>query len=35
LFAVLFMFIVFYAISKQPLIAKGNPFIKESEHFHY
>ena len=35
LFAGLFMFIVFYAISKQPLIAKGNPFIKESEHFHY
>ncbi|WP_054852620.1 hypothetical protein [Olleya sp. ITB9] len=35
LFAGLFLFIVFYAISKQPLIAKGNPFIKESEHFHY
>ena len=31
----LFMLVVFYAISKQPLLAKGNPFIKESEHFHY
>ena len=31
----LFMLIVFYAISKQPLLAKGNPFIKESEQFHY
>jgi len=31
----LFMLIVFYSISKQPLLAKGNPFIKESEQFHY
>jgi hypothetical protein len=35
LFAGLFIFIVFYALSKQPLIAKGNPLVKESEHFHY
>lgn len=34
-FAGLFMLIVFYSISKQPLIAKGNPFIEESKHFHY
>ncbi|WP_375238415.1 quinol:cytochrome C oxidoreductase [Aurantibacter sp.] len=34
-FAGLFIFIVFYALSKQPLIAKGNPLVKESEHFHY
>lgn len=31
----LFMLVVFYAISKQPLLAKGNPFIKESKQFHY
>ncbi|RKE99080.1 quinol:cytochrome C oxidoreductase [Ichthyenterobacterium magnum] len=35
LFAGLFIFIVFTALSKHPLLAKGNPFIKESEHFHY
>lgn len=35
LFLGLFMFIVFYALSKAPLLAKGNPFIKESKHFHY
>ena len=35
LFLGLFMFIVFYALSKAPSLAKGNPFIKESEHFHY
>jgi hypothetical protein len=35
LFLGLFLFIVFYALSKAPLLAKGNPFIKESEHFHY
>jgi len=35
LFAGLFIFIVFHALSKAPLIAKGNPLIKESEHFHY
>lgn len=35
LFAGLFLFIVFTALSKAPLLAKGNPYIKESEHFHY
>lgn len=35
LFAGLFLFIVFKALTKAPLLAKGNPFIKESEHFHY
>jgi hypothetical protein len=35
LFLGLFIFIVFYALSKAPLLAKGNPFVKESEHFHY
>ena len=35
LFAGLFMFVTFTALSKAPLLAKGNPFIKESEHFHY
>ncbi len=35
LFAGLFILIVFNSISKAPLLAKGNPFIKESEHFHY
>ncbi len=31
----LFLLIVFYALSKAPLLAKGNPFVKESEQFHY
>ncbi|MCK5400255.1 MAG: quinol:cytochrome C oxidoreductase [Flavobacteriaceae bacterium] len=35
LFAGLFLFIVFTALTKAPLLAKGNPFIKESENFHY
>lgn len=35
LFLGLFILIVFYALSKAPLKAKGNPFIKESEYFHY
>jgi hypothetical protein len=35
LFAGLFIFLVFYSLSKAPLLPKGNPFIKESEHFHY
>jgi len=35
LFAGLFMFIVFRALTKAPLLAKRNPFIKESEEFHY
>ncbi len=35
LFGGLFLFIVFRALGKAPLLAKGNPMIKESEHFHY
>ena len=35
LFGGLFLFLVFYALSKAPLKAKRNPFIKESELFHY
>ena len=31
----IFIYVVFMALSKVPLLAKGNPFIKESEHFHY
>ncbi|RZN84755.1 MAG: quinol:cytochrome C oxidoreductase [Winogradskyella sp.] len=34
-FAGVFLLIVFTALSKAPLLAKGNPFVKESEHFHY
>ncbi|WP_299891289.1 quinol:cytochrome C oxidoreductase [uncultured Lacinutrix sp.] len=34
-FAGLFIFIVFTALTKAPLEPKRNPFIKESEHFHY
>jgi Ni/Fe-hydrogenase subunit HybB-like protein len=35
LFGGLFLYVVFTALGKAPLLAKGNPFIKESEHFHY
>lgn len=35
LFAGLFIFVVFRALTKVPLLPKGNPFIKESKHFHY
>lgn len=35
LFLGLFLLVVFYALSKAPLLPKGNPFIKESEQFHY
>lgn len=35
LFAGLFIFIVFTALTKAPLLAKGNPLIKESQDFHY
>lgn len=35
LFGGLFLLVVFTSISKAPLLAKGNPFIKESENFHY
>lgn len=31
----LFIFVVFTSISKAPLHAKGNPFMKESEIYHY
>jgi len=35
LFGGLFSFIVFNALTKAPLLVKGNPFIKESKHYHY
>lgn len=35
LFLGLFIFVVFNALSKAPLLAKGNPFIEESKHYHY
>jgi len=35
LFAGLFIFVVFSALTKAPLLPKGNPYIKESKHFHY
>jgi len=35
LFAGLFIFVVFNALTKAPLFPKRNPFIKESENFHY
>jgi hypothetical protein len=31
----LFIFVVFTALTKAPLTPKRNPFIEESEHFHY
>ncbi len=31
----LFIFVVFTALTKAPLLAKGNPFIEESKKFHY
>lgn len=31
----LFIFVVFSALTKSPLLAKRNPFIEESKHFHY
>ena len=31
----LFIFVVFSALTKAPLVAKGNPLIEESKHFHY
>lgn len=34
-FAGLFIFIVFTALTKAPLEPTRNPFVKESEHFHY
>lgn len=35
LFGGLFLLVVFTALGKYPLLAKGNPYIKESENFHY
>ncbi|GAA3556848.1 quinol:cytochrome C oxidoreductase [Snuella lapsa] len=35
LFAGLFIFVVFTALTKAPLLAKGNPLLKESKEFHY
>jgi hypothetical protein len=34
-FVGLFIFVVFSALTKAPLLAKRNPFIEESKHFHY
>ena len=34
-FVGLFIFVVFSALAKSPLLAKRNPFIEESKHFHY
>ena len=34
-FAGAFIYVVFSALTKAPLTAKGNPFIEESKHFHY
>jgi len=31
----LFLFVVFNALTKSPLLPKRNPFIEESKHFHY
>lgn len=31
----LFIFVVFGALTKAPLLAKRNPYIEESKHFHY
>ncbi|HLV14348.1 MAG TPA: hypothetical protein VKY41_04145 [Xanthomarina sp.] len=35
LFLGLFLFVTFTALTKAPLVVKRNPFLKESEHFHY
>ncbi len=34
-FGGLFIFVVFNSLTKVPLLAKRNPFMKESEHYHY
>ena len=34
-FGGLFTFVVFNSLTKAPLLAKRNPFMKESEHYHY
>ena len=35
IFLGLFLLLVFYSLSKEELLAKRNPMIKESENFHY
>ncbi|TXE06731.1 quinol:cytochrome C oxidoreductase [Gelidibacter salicanalis] len=35
LFGGLFLLVVFSSLAKAPLTVKNNPFLKESEHFHY
>ncbi len=34
-FAGLFIFVIFSSMTKVPLLVKRNPYLKESEHFHY
>ena len=34
-FTGMFIYVVFNSLTKAPLHAKGNPFMKESEHYHY
>ena len=34
-FTGLFIYSVFTSLSKAPLVLKKNPFLKESEHYHY
>jgi len=34
-FVGLFIYGTFSTLAKAPLVAKGNPFLKESEEFHY
>jgi len=34
-FVGLFIFVIFSALTKAPLVPKRNPFIEESKHFHY
>jgi len=31
----LFIFVVFTALTKAPMVLKRSPFIEESKHFHY
>jgi hypothetical protein len=31
----IFIFSIFKTLEKAPLLAKGDPFLKESQHFHY
>ncbi len=34
-FVGLFIYVGFNSLTKQPLLAKGNPYLEESKHFHY